>query len=1350
MDVESYELQQLLFEGLENKSKKVAVWVSGTEGLDPSTFVYTLECEIIISEDVKNALEEEINKTGRHTVLKKPIEKFEKADDLIKATLENDENGELLREYLRIHSPHDSRLAEGICPTLDSTDYFLLATKWRSNGYSTEGTWPGGIERHDEYNKNCVYCAARFKKQIAIGSPEVYGEQLSQDRKRKILSRENSRLGYCCGDPVRPKFKTKDVGLKDPGQLVRGEQGSKLWLHRQDKILTKRIQYRYQAQVLEAIKTRLGISEKSILYNLVYGPTAPNSIWPINFKYYIKDSEWVYANLGRVPDLQSIKIKYGNPLIKKWGDSPEYLDLRGAETFYKYNAIVEIHLDPLSKQDNIDHKEYSKILYALESSKDPSSVLERLVKEGKFISLIPFMDLVIKKLIKNFKNREVSGLWVDSKGQAFTVSRLKTGIEGLDFLVNPFMPQKAISEVDKIIPAYSQAWYWGGRSSKHLLDDISELFGEYELTLAPFHQYADYPIGHDGSIYIIEENSMVLLNNGSYVVGEVVEDSLERHGDLSEKSPDEYYSILADEKKDGYYKIRLFKIKEKEEKEWEEIDRSVIDNKNLNVPPSTRRIVQRIVTVKKSDVVGSPETVRFDDYDYLSIISDYTSDDRLTQKDEERTAKEELLRLIPNKEEIDKLQDALGLKFIDKFGIIDSNQKGKEYEWNDPRIWSRNLVERLSTPREIVDKNGKWFLKVDKNKYKLGENGQIYPWSVIEDPKNSGHPYVYIDNQYVSVWKDPQFIKLLELRGDYYNPISSQWERRYPFRTTSEYGTEEIQWVKYNDVAYWNNVIDFNIKSEMPSPQRLTAQKKNILDSYDKSTAPFGSVEWFKRNINRIKDRSIFKSPIPNMRIPGEGLNPPILAWRKQTVKPPGWNLKNEQGKVWPCRQCRGTGKINNKPCPRCSDKDFLNHGNIKLDLWSGVEWISYVKAINEHLKSIGLEDKKYNKLWRSMFFELFKQHDLNLILDQVKYQAQKPVNINYERIKVRLKPLQTTQLILSAQNVEVNNIKIALSDKSIKKYNKLEILKNRNLILKFKQPSTIETIEFDYRPLDNNRVKQFLTYGKTPDGKLIPLVKFTDNFSKFTDDDKIFISSNYGIDLPDFGPINTPEQKERYNKWISAMLAVNTELYQEVVPKEVTELLLNKLPSGRLRRDTLFIREIPNAEFDEYMAKLAEKTDETIKAQIINNIRKSKEEIQHVKEETQRVKEIANLEKEQREEGLPLEDEETDIEIDTEDKWEEKEEDENIESCDKESEEGDAEIDDEDENDDEEERGDLFNDIRKQNRDEDDDSPLDDGYSIEMPADDEESEEKDKGTKRPEYDEYDIDIDIDTEDEPQ
>ena len=439
-------------------------------------------------------------------------------------------SGKQLRDHMRSYSLVASELMSGVFDRITRDDFDKLVLKWRHDGYSTEGQWQDGTERHgpgDPRSEYCKYCAARFK-QIGGGLPSAPGGMMSdQEKKRKLNSNQG---GWCCGDPVRPRY----FGF----QKSRARQGTPEWIQYQYDEVVHLVMREYKRDVVEAIVERLGLEndEYAELRNTVFGVIDKQGM-PENFEFKEPEQRYTKRYLGAPPHMQHSEFKAPSDvyLSNKAQEDPQSAADRSEHRVYYVQ--VKIHLDP---KNSSYAKWFSKKLDAINDDKwsefNDSNYEEDIKDPNEFYS--GFVKLLMDS-VGNKKQEKTDYTYTSPSNQTYTVYKIATGIRGLNFLADPFMPTKQ-SEVDrrpqyhgkKELPSASgpdlpeghplggkglgfhQSDMYGafGGSEKAILDDLTQYFEEFMgAKLAPWDPVKPFPIGHNGDIYFIPDDDVIIL-----------------------------------------------------------------------------------------------------------------------------------------------------------------------------------------------------------------------------------------------------------------------------------------------------------------------------------------------------------------------------------------------------------------------------------------------------------------------------------------------------------------------------------------------------------------------------------------------------------------------------------------------------------------------------------------------------------------------------------------------------------------------------------------------------------------------------------------------------------------------
>tara|TARA_R100001244_G_scaffold25113_2_gene25368 strand:+ start:33704 stop:37111 length:3408 start_codon:yes stop_codon:yes gene_type:complete len=563
------EIRQLLFE---DDPKQVAAKngyavVVGTRGLD-SRKGYRIECEVVIPNNEFDSIKETLIEAG--VISSSSSVQYDTFEGLMYGEKIEDEEGNItckpgifpnaeeggedtgreLRDQLRLNSLVSTASGVGIYDDITKQEFEILGNEWRKSGYSSEaGFWPphkGKVwQRHgpnsDEIDE-CPWCLARHKKIGGTGDPNSPGGFAA---KKTVRSRVNSgEIGWVCGDPVRPPFIDRPVGKSAKrnrmsfGRQGQGAEGTPEWLQYQYNEVVYIVLNQYKADIAEAVIERLGLDDTPntalggySIKELILGP---------------KSAESVYDNLTfKIPRNAYTKVFTGAPPHRQHRD----LELPGKVNFGKfYVYYVEAVLNMDTAMDYIPG-EFDE--------RGDKIGLEKPVKFGKDDQekhpwssedkpLFPPASAIFKQ-VTNVVSQAVRGGLLDkdpsetgltyksSAGHIYSVIKIPTGIKGLNFLIDPFMPTKQ-SEVDRR-PGYhgdkelpvgmigkhlhglhkSEVYGHLGQMGKILYDDLDFYFKDkFDLTLAPWDPVKPYPIDHDGNIYFIPDDDLLLVNIAGY------------------------------------------------------------------------------------------------------------------------------------------------------------------------------------------------------------------------------------------------------------------------------------------------------------------------------------------------------------------------------------------------------------------------------------------------------------------------------------------------------------------------------------------------------------------------------------------------------------------------------------------------------------------------------------------------------------------------------------------------------------------------------------------------------------------------------------------------------------------
>ena len=1043
-----YDLETVIAESLliESSDPQVAAWVTGTAGgFDwsrsgkRSTGTLTLEVQLLVPQSIHDRLEEQLSEyydfdPDEPSVYDKdrnPIGVFKDPDDFIRASLEPGARGELIREWCRNYSIHNSPLSIGLCPSMTETQFIQWVNEWRSEGYSTEGSWLGGGQRHAIHDEECPWCVARMKKGIATGSPDVPAPPLAPDTRRKLKSSRFGMYGRACGEPVRPaSFRTKDIGIEGGSVEIRGKKESKLWYSNRFKDVAQVLMKKYRRVIVEAIQDRLGIPEDSPLHRLVFGEQKGKSI-PSNMKIYLSDGrsngsssgngQYMSQGYGKVQDLQAVLYNSYSPdapgpnftqylTDKKTGEEAKervsYVDLNQLETHLAYHYLVDLYLDqsvtvqprqapPKEPDEENPWGDFDLSGFGYADDEEP-----------KFETFMGRLAQAVENAIP--EQAEEYGYWVDNTGQVFTIMKIPTGLEGLQFLVDPFLPMKPyeleeLKEANpdhynkmKLLPSFSPAWTMGGRDNQVMLETLAEYFADFGITLAPYHQFKPYPIGPDGSIYYIKEDDLIIVN-GKSVVGQII-----------------------DKDEDGNLIVEQLTVKKARPGEGEDI---AFQDVTRSQKKRNYQISRELIDIPAEDV-DSLGKVTLENRTYLDLSSAVTKSSKVEKQIADQL--EGLSVTVPGEQYIEKLKERYGEKFVDEMGIIDPDNPGEVYEWTDPKLWSKELVTQLSTPREYVDQGGKFFVRAadeDGEEYwERSEPGHTYNFAIIEDRSHPMTPYVQDSKgKYIHALDDPEFQYELKLRGMEWNPLTRQWEATAQIPFYDARGVKKTKRVRFNEALFWmyqTGRQHDKMLEGFARPSAVTGENvKTLLDRKDPHEVQLGierwTKEWYTFNNRRIKKSPrLFPSPY-NMP------NPPEEYWDQVTELklpiPPNAEHGTGRKQYWPCREggpggCEGCSYCEQDYVP---DNYYVNQGGLDpnnslmvrfsdgsfktRDLWTGLEWLAYLVALRRWNNDLGANDEsKISKArMRQIQSDFYKGYDLFCLQHKIKREKGKPVDLS-------------------------------------------------------------------------------------------------------------------------------------------------------------------------------------------------------------------------------------------------------------------------------------------------------------------------------------------------------------------
>jgi len=795
------------------------------------------------------------------------------------------------------------------------------------------------------------------------------------------------------------------------------------------------------------------------LESILFLPPNSGGNLPANVRILVYNKQYIMRNYGRVPEMQALVLEQGSP--DAWGRSyhTTYIDLRDINTHYVYNVIVEIDIGIIEYEDEhfyeyegesgeegeeegrSEGNEFDAVVASSGRGgidiTNPSSIgipLKSTMPPHEFPNLIGRLRQILTRITP-----ELHGYWIDSKGNVFIIDRHKTGLKGLNFLVDPWMPIKA-SRYD--------VWSSGGRDNDVLVKDVRDIFEELNLTLAPYDQFSDYPIGPDGSIYTVRQNAIFSVEEGG-IIGEEEE---EEEALFSEVEKSKTFNIVGEtiDEDEDIITIRIMKIVKKGKgKEPERLAVSQAYRIKAGWPVMHREVPScyigsRIVKIRKSKLIGEIPA-DFDSYNYHKLDKHYKISEGAKHylDSEPDVINREMLQRVPDDKIIRTLEGKHGDQFVDMYGIIDPNNRGKKYFWDDPVLWSRELVQKLQTPLPVEINCYKWY--VGKNADSLYDKTEkpTIPWHMIESPDHPDHPHIMQRSELVSIWNDPEFIEMLRKRGDWENPITGQWERRYKTIVANIDGVEYPQWQSFAEKAFWLKTVGVEgwTGEEITTLRRSSYEYKALMRAAMRSTVAeatspgaitarserlelkYGSKEWILLNFRRIAEVRIYPSPMNK-------INPPREFWEKYGDLA-YWNnngmsidqifskvstMKEPAYRYWYCRACGGTSLIDGKECNRCKigkEHNIVPVGNkivgtrtSTLDVWTGKEyrlyydvllkyWTKYYSDLNEKERENVLNPKHQWNLIRRETIKKFKEYDIHLMTNKVKYELGKPIDLS-------------------------------------------------------------------------------------------------------------------------------------------------------------------------------------------------------------------------------------------------------------------------------------------------------------------------------------------------------------------
>lgn len=526
------------------------VQVVGTTGID-SNYTMSVECEVLIPPAEYEKYSRFVETQFRPKQERGP--KFVNIEQLLYGYLDqatgypvdgvigDSQASRILRHNLRQWSPHHSPYHRGILPTMSREDYDALVREWRKKGYSTaeDGSWPSGEPYHEVYNDQCQYCRARMKAAGGTGSPLIPGGFISEDEIRRRASSKDG--GWSCGDPVRPKtFDRPAVDeLSDFGQQ-KANLSPVQWLQYQMQEVVNLVLHDYRREILNEVVARLGLDDPETR-QLVLGPSKADGFEYVEIIH--PKQRYTKTYLGPPPHLQH--REYQPPEGVEWG----------SHTYRCYYAEVKLHLNP---RLSLSFQRYKKQLFKLADQPGPWSTRKQRELdaagqawenqdnqegsiEGEYSPHSGFIKRLYDKIAsvighggEDVKLQQTEFTYTDPRGREYPVYAIPTGISGLNFLVDPFMPTKS-SETKRRIQYYGpkqevpaveiqkrngrvnkygmhmlDMYAATGNAERHILQDLSMLLEEeFDITLVPWAPDKPFPIGPDGKIFCLKDNYVI-------------------------------------------------------------------------------------------------------------------------------------------------------------------------------------------------------------------------------------------------------------------------------------------------------------------------------------------------------------------------------------------------------------------------------------------------------------------------------------------------------------------------------------------------------------------------------------------------------------------------------------------------------------------------------------------------------------------------------------------------------------------------------------------------------------------------------------------------------------------------
>jgi len=369
------------------------------------------------------------------------------------------------------------------------------------------------------------------------------------------------------------------------------------WLQYENAAVAKWVRRKYKKDILEAIKKRLNIPPHALYQNyqntLKRNPnneelkrkirtlkmmakavlgTPDSSGWPSNMK--LRSARTTYTKVRNIapPDLNN--YLYRPPMGVDLKAESEYINKEGelahrTDPLRVYNVSVDILLSGEARLK----KEREELLFeqglippadraAKKASEEKLADLENrleahslgisdpkaketppdLLTPGKTPTKLPkyqegwgFFDFLTNH-VKTLNVEECSELYKNPEGRTYRVGVIRTGIPGLNWIIDSFMPlkKKAIAtniksehpewEADQVdaetdrrhtsMPhVEDENWNNFGRREIAFYDTLEGWFSyELGLNLAPWQQSSPFPIDNVGNIYVLFDNTYIKLD----------------------------------------------------------------------------------------------------------------------------------------------------------------------------------------------------------------------------------------------------------------------------------------------------------------------------------------------------------------------------------------------------------------------------------------------------------------------------------------------------------------------------------------------------------------------------------------------------------------------------------------------------------------------------------------------------------------------------------------------------------------------------------------------------------------------------------------------------------------------